>query len=57
MCKAFEDERAEGKAEGKAEGALEMLFDLVKDGVLKLEEAAKRVNMSEEVFLKRMQAR
>ena len=56
LCKAFEDERAEGKAEGKAEGALEMLFDLVKDGVLKLEEAAKRVNMSEEVFLKKMQA-
>lgn len=48
MCKAFEDERAEG--------ALEMLIDLVKDGVLKLEEAAKRVNMSEENFQKRMQA-
>ncbi len=47
MCKAFEDERAEG--------ALEMLCSLVKDGILKLEEAAKRVNMSEENFRKKMQ--
>ncbi len=63
MCKAFEDERAEGKAEGKAEGerigrekgAFAMLSSLVKEGILKLEDAAKRMNMSEESFRSRMQ--
>ena len=32
-----------------------MLCGLVKDGLLKLEDAAKRMNMSEEMFYKRMQ--
>ncbi len=62
MCKAFEDERAEGKAEGKAEGerigrekgAFAMLCDLVKDGMVKIEDAAKRMNMTEEVFCSKM---
>lgn len=67
LCKAFEDEREEGRMEGKAEGKAEgerigremgafaMLCGLVKDGLLKLEDAAKRMNMSEEMFFKRMQ--
>lgn len=67
LCKAFEDEREEGRMEGKAEGKAEgerigremgafaMLCGLVKDGLLKLEDAAKRMNMSEEMFYKRMQ--
>ena len=59
MCKAFEDERAEGKAEGerigREKGAFAMLCDLVKDGMVKIEDAAKRMNMSEEMFCKRMQ--
>ena len=62
MCKAFEDEREEGKAEGKAEGerigrekgAFAMLCSLVKDGILKLEDAAKRMDMSEDMFRSRM---
>ncbi len=67
LCKAFEDEREEGRMQGKAEGrtegerigrekgAFDMLCDLVKDGLLKLEEAAKRMNMTEEMFCKKMQ--
>ena len=55
MCKAFEDERAEGKAEGKAEGAFAMLCSLVKKGLLKIEDAAMQVNMTEEMFCKKMQ--
>ena len=51
MCKAFEDEREEGREEG----ILVTLCSLVKDGLLKLEEAAKRANMSEEVFGQKMQ--
>lgn len=52
MCKAFEDEREEGRAEGRAEGRVEgkinALVELVKDGLLKLEDAAKRLNMTPE---------
>lgn len=44
MCKAFEDEREEGRAEGK----INALVELVKDGLLKLEDAAKRLNMTPE---------
>ena len=59
MCKAFEDERAEGRIEGerigREKGAFAMLCDLVKKELLKLEDAAKQVNMSEEMFCKRMQ--
>ena len=51
MCKAFEDERAEGKAEG----AFAMLCNLVKKGLLKIEDAATQVNMTEEMFCKKMQ--
>ena len=41
---------AEGKAEGRQEGALEMLIGLVKDGMLSLNDAAKRVNMTVDEF-------
>ena len=51
MCKAFEDEREEGREEG----ILVTLCSLVKDGLLKLEEGAKRANMSEEVFGQKIQ--
>ena len=42
MCKIMEQERAEGKAEA--------YIDLVKDGLLTVEVAAERLNMSEEQF-------
>lgn len=63
LCKAFEDEREEGRVQGKVEGerigrekgAFAMLCSLVKDGVMKLEDAARRMDMTEEMFHKRMQ--
>ncbi len=42
--------REEGRAEGRAEGKLETLLGLVKDGILTLTDATKRVNMTEEEF-------
>ena len=48
VCKAFEDEREEGREEGLVEGKINALIELVKDGLLKLEEAAKRLNMTPE---------
>ena len=42
--------KSQGRAEGRAEGKLETLLGLVKDGVLTLTDAAKRVNMTEEEF-------
>ena len=63
MCKAWKEMkrdakregRIEGKREGKIEGALEMLCGLVKDEMIKVEDAAKRVNMTEEMFLAKME--
>lgn len=62
MCKAIEDmikeraciEREEGKLEGKIEGKYEILTNLVKDGILSIQEAAKRMNMTEEEFRSKM---
>lgn len=62
MCKAIEDmikeraciEREEGKLEGKIEGKYEILTNLVKDGILSIQEAAKRMNMTEEEFRRKM---
>lgn len=42
--------RAEGLKEGRAEGHLETLIDLVKDGLLSVSEAAKRLSMTETKF-------
>lgn len=50
MCKAFEDEREEGRKEG----IYATLFSLVKDGLLRLEDAAKRINVSEAEFTEMM---
>ena len=55
MCKAFEDEREEGERIGLEKGAFVMLCNLVKKGLLKIEDAAKQVNMTEEMFGKKMQ--
>ena len=52
MCEYLDRIIAEGKAEGKAEGALETLISLVQDGLLNVEEAAKRSGMSVEEFKK-----
>lgn len=58
MCKAIEDmikERAcIEREEGKLEGKYEILITLVKDGILTAQEAAKRMNMTEEEFRRKM---
>lgn len=48
MCQAIEELIEEGRNEGKQETMLE----LVRDGLLKLEEAAKRLNLAPEEFAK-----
>ncbi len=50
MCKAWED----WKQEGRQEGALCILYDLISDNVIDLQEAAKRANLSEEEFCEKM---
>ena len=60
MCKFVEEYASKarmegemkGKLEGKLEGKLSTLYELVKDGVLSLAEAAKRAGMSEDSFRK-----
>lgn len=46
--------KAEGRAEGKAEGAFQILSGLVKDGLISLGEAVKRLGMSEEEFKRKI---
>ncbi len=46
MCEIMEKIRSEGK--------LELLFDLVKDGIITIAEAAKRANMTETIFIENM---
>ncbi len=50
MCEIMERLTTEAKAEGK----LETLFDLVKDGILTIAEAAKRADMTETIFTENM---
>ena len=58
MCQAsrelIEDGKLEGRAEGRAEGKIDMLFELVRDGLLSLENAAKKANFTVDEFKKRM---
>lgn len=55
-----EEEKAGGVSmysmfgEAKKTGRMEMLFELVKDGLLSVSEAAKRANMSEQTFTRKM---
>ena len=48
----IEKGRIEGIKKGKLEGAVTTLVSLVKDGILSIEDAAKRANMSVDVFKK-----
>ncbi|HBA48826.1 MAG TPA: hypothetical protein DCZ91_13740 [Lachnospiraceae bacterium] len=43
-----------GEKRGERKGTLTTLFSLVNDGLLKLEEAAKRANLSEQAFCNEM---
>ncbi len=62
MCKAIEDMKKEqyeegrraGEEQGMEQGVFMTLASLVKNGMLKLEDAAKQCNMSGEGFLEKM---
>ena len=59
MCKAFADHmergrregRQEGRREGRQEGQIMILYDLIKEGILTLSEAAGRLALTEKDFL------
>lgn len=57
MCKAWEemmyDARTEGKAEGRAEGIISTLCDLVKNGIITLEQAANQAKMPVSEFMEK----
>ena len=52
----LENGRVEGRAEGREEGSLQILFQLVKKGRLSQSEAAEEAGLTEEEFLKKMEA-
>ena len=45
-----EEGRAEGLKEGRVEGTFAALAGLVRDGLLSIQEASQRVNMTEQEF-------
>lgn len=60
MCKAIDDmikdSKAEGRLEGEETGRYSTFVELIKDNLISISEAAKRLNMTEEALLKRMEA-
>lgn len=50
MCKAIEEMINDGREEGKLERKLETLAGLVQDGILSIQNAAIRANMTEHDF-------
>lgn len=59
VCKAWEDQyedgRVKGVSQGIQKGKLDILFSLVDDGTLTMDEAAEKVNMAKEVFALEME--
>ena len=59
MCQAIREwsaeEREAGRQEGRQEGTFEVLCSLIKDGLLQIEEAARRSHMSVEDFREKME--
>ena len=52
MCEALQGIFDDGKEEGEKIGRLELLFELVKDGVLDISQAAAKAGKTEEEFQK-----
>ena len=50
MCTFWDELRESGKNEGKIEGKTETMISLVRDGLLAVTEAAKRMQISESEF-------
>ena len=56
MCKAILEIKQEGRAEGRAEGIFKTLYELVRDNLLSLANAAKKAGRLEEEFTAGMSA-
>ena len=56
MSKLVEEYGDEREARGRKEGRIQILTDLINDNILKVSDAAKRMNMTEEEFTKIMRA-
>ena len=54
MCNYSDGVEQQGIQKGIQEGTFRTLFSLVQSGLLKLEDAAKYINLSEEDFSKQM---
>lgn len=54
MCKAIDDMLKDSRAEGRTEGRYNTLIELLKDNLISINEAAKRLNMTEEALLQKM---
>ena len=50
----IEEGKKEGRAEGKAEGKAEAYIEIIKDGLISIADAAKKLDMSEETLKKMM---
>lgn len=55
VCKAIKDLMSDSREEGREEGALFTFIGLVKDNILSIEEAAKRMGMTVEEFQKELE--
>ena len=55
MCNAFEELLHDSREEGIQQGKMDALKGLVHDGLLSLQEAARRANMTEAAFKTEMQ--
>ena len=53
--KGIEKGKAEGRAEGRVEGTITTIVGLIKDGILTIENGAKRLNISESELTAYMQ--
>ena len=51
MAEGRAEGKAEGRAEGRREGQVELLFSLVRDGLLSVEEASSRAGMTKDAFV------
>ena len=52
MRAILDSEREEGRVEGKREGKIEAFISMVKDGLMNMKDAAKRLGMSEKELTK-----
>ena len=55
VCQAVDEMIEDGREEGRMEGFIKAYAGLIKDGLLSVKEAASRMHMTEEKFVKEME--